>query len=215
MQFFSISVFKGFAERSRKSPVPRKWLLGLLWVGLMGLGLPTMAESAATAQGAATSSSRFDWSKVPPVTPMPRLGGFLLPPSGPGYYSLWDQLTSNYRSAPPIAPYTPFGLYPPSFFDVDFRYLEKPDNQQKDFFDPVKRIHLGDNWLLSLGGSFWIRHMDEGNSRLTTQDNDYDLVRTRLYGDLWYRDNARLFVEFLDAHSFHRSEEHTSELQSR
>ena len=96
---------------------------------------------------------------------MPRLGGFLVPPSGAGYYSLWDQLTGSYRSAPPLDPYAPFGLFPPSFFDVDFRYLEKPDNQHKDFFDPLKRIHLGDNALLSFGGSFRIRHLDEGNSQ--------------------------------------------------
>jgi len=175
----------------------------VLWAALMGVGLLPLAHPAALAQSAATPSGQFDWSKVPPVTPMPRLGVFLVSPSGPGYYSLWDLLTGSYRSAPPLDPYAPFGLFPPSFFDVDFRYLEKPDNPYQDIFDPLKRIHLGNNVLLSFGGSFRIRHLDESKSRLTAQDNAYDLVQTRLYGDLWYRDNLRLFVEFLDAHSFH------------
>lgn len=170
---------------------------------VMGLGATTYLQAAETAAPAEPAkSTKFDWSKVPPVSPMPRLGGFIVPPSGPGYYSLWDQVTGNKRKAPPISPYAPFGLFPPSSFDVDFRYLDKPDNAEKDFFDPIKRIHLGDDWLLSFGGNFWVRNVHEWESRLTTRDNVYNLVRTRLHGDLWYRDRVRIFAEFIDARTF-------------
>src|SRR5262249_33246990 len=88
------------------------------------------------------------------------------------------------------------------FYDNDFRYLDDPNNTQHDWVDPIKRIHLGDNWLLSLGGEERLRYMYEINSRLTGRFNHYLLERTRLYGDLWYRDWFRLYVEFLDAQSF-------------
>lgn len=41
-------------------------------------------------------TTRFDWSNVPPVEPFPRRGGFLIPPTGPGYYSLYDWLIGDY-----------------------------------------------------------------------------------------------------------------------
>jgi hypothetical protein len=150
----------------------------------------------------AEKSGKFDWTKVPAVSPMPRLGGFIVPPSGAGYYSLWDHVTGVERKAPPISPYAPFGLFPPSSFDVDFRYLDKADNTEKDFFDPLKRIHLGDDWLLSLGGNFWVRNVHEWESRLGERDNVFNLVRTRVHADLWYRDRLRIFGEFIDARSF-------------
>jgi hypothetical protein len=177
----------------------------LLLVALLGLVLSVGVEAAepgGEAQAETPKGNRFDWSKVPNLTPMPRLGGFIVGPSGPGYYSLWDHATGKERKAPPISPYAPFGLFPPSSFDVDFRYLEKADNVEKDLFDPLKRIHLGDNWLLSIGGNFWVRNMQEEDSRLTTVDNDYNLFRVRMHADLWFQDRLRFFGEFIDARSF-------------
>ena len=46
---------------------------------------------------------------------------------------------------------------------MDFRYLEKP-GYEPDIFDPMKRIHLGDDFLLTLGGSFWYRYMRESDA---------------------------------------------------
>jgi hypothetical protein len=85
---------------------------------------------------------------------------------------------------------------------MDWRYLEKPDNQEHDLFDPLKRIHIGDHWLFTTGGDFRIRYMNEVGSRLTGTNNTYYLYRTRVYGDLWYEDRFRVYAEFLDAHSF-------------
>ncbi len=158
--------------------------------------------AAADAPAEAEKGSRFDWSRVPNLTPMPRLGGFIVAPTGAGYYSLWDHVSGKERKAPPVSPFAPFGLFPPSSFDVDFRYLDKAENVEKDLFDPLKRIHLGDNWLMSIGGNFWVRNMQEQDSRLGTQDNDYNLFRVRMHADLWFQDRLRVFGEFIDARSF-------------
>ena len=171
----------------------------------MGLSLQVLANPTPPPKAAAATpgaeESAFDWSKVPPVTPMPRPGVSVTPPSGTGYYSLWDLVTDNERKAPPVAPYAPFGLLPTSSFDIDFRYLEK-SGYEKDLFDPVKRIKLGNDWLLSFGGNFWIRHVHETDSRLTSQSNTFNLIRTRLHADLWYRDQFRLFAEGIDSRSY-------------
>jgi hypothetical protein len=139
--------------------------------------------------------------KVPPVRPHPRPGFFSILPTGPGYYSLGDALTGNWREGPPKYPYPRFGLMQPSFFDADFRYLDDPTNTETDFFDPLKRVRLGDNWLFSTGGMTWARYMNESNSRLTEANNVYLLNRVRAYGDLWYRDAFRLYAEFIGAYS--------------
>lgn len=158
------------------------------------------AGHVSASEDTSLSNEAFDWSSVPPVTPLPRVGIFIKPPSGPGYYSLGDWFTGNEREKPPVDPYPPFALLPTSAFDVDFRYLEQPDHE-KDFFDSIKRIRLGNNWLLSFGGSFWYRYMHETDSRLNAAgiNNNHHLLRTRVHADLWYRDQIRLFAEFLDA----------------
>lgn len=143
------------------------------------------------------------WAKNPPVTPMPRPGWFIIPPKGPGYYTLRDVLEDNCRENPPKSPWGPtIGMSPGLFFDADFRYLDDPKNTQCDLFDPLKRIHSDDDcWLLSFGGEFRYRHMHELSSRLSGLDNEYGLMRNRLYGDLWYTDIFRIYAEYIDAQS--------------
>jgi hypothetical protein len=142
------------------------------------------------------------WATRSPVTPMPLLGAWIIPPTGPGYYSLWDLVRGEERSNPPRFPYGPYSLTPFSFFDADFRYLDDPANMQRDWlFDHTKRLHLGDDWLFSIGGEERIRYMNEvdGYVRFTGRDNVYELERSRVYGDLWYRDVFRVYVEYIDA----------------
>ncbi len=158
--------------------------------------------SVAPPEAACDPCTLFDWTKVPPVRPTPRLGMVVLYPSGPGYYSLLDQIQGDYKEKAPNLPWGTFAFTPGSAFDLDFRYLDKPDNKQHDFFDPLKRIHPGDDWLLSVGGQSWVRTMNEVDSRLTTVNNEYQLVRSRLYADLWYQDRFRLFAEYIYAESF-------------
>lgn len=146
--------------------------------------------------------SVFDWKKVPRVRPMPRPGFFSVPPTGPGYYSVRDQIEGNCLEAPPKYPYPRTSAILPSFFDLDnFSYLDDPKNTEHDLFDPLKRVHLGDNWLFTTGGEFRTRYMNETNSRLGLRANTYDLNRVRAYGDLWYRDDFRVFAEYIGAWS--------------
>src|SRR5690606_12990364 len=84
----------------------------------------------------------------------------------------------------------------------DYRFLEKKDFNDPFITDGLRRIRLGDNFLFSTGGQAWWRYMSEDNSRLSGRDNDYNLFRTRVYGDLWYQDSVRLFAEFITASRF-------------
>jgi hypothetical protein len=144
----------------------------------------------------------FDWKKVPRVRPFPRIGNFPVLAAGPGYYSALDQLRGECLKAPPKHPYPRFGIIQPSFFDVDnFSYLDDPKNTEHDFFDPLKRVRLGDNWLFTTGGDFRARYENKYNDRLGARDNSYYLTRTRVYTDLWYRDDLRMFVEYIGAWS--------------
>lgn len=142
------------------------------------------------------------WQKNPPVRIFPRIGNFSVPPSGEGFYSLHDCLTGHWREKPPNFPYPAFGLIQFSFFDADFRYLDNPKNTQHDCLDCLHRNHLGPCWLFSTGGDVRWRHMDEVNSQLTGKSNDYELLRTRVYADLWYGNSLRFYVEMLDAHIY-------------
>ena len=141
------------------------------------------------------------WYDHPVHHYIPRAGNFAIPPKGPGYYSASDWLHGNYREAPPKSAYPAFGLMQPSFFDADFRYIDKP-GYDADFLERLHRVHLGDNWLFGTGGSLWVRHMKEVSSRLSGRNNSYDLLRARVFGDLWYQDRFRIYAEFISAHSF-------------
>lgn len=136
-----------------------------------------------------------DWANVPPLEPTPRAGLFTISPTGPGYYTFHDWLCGDCDPKPPVNPYRLLN------YDNDFRYVDAEPDQSVDFFDAIKRIHLGDDWLLSIGGDERARYQDEHNGylRITGLDNDYTLFRSRVYGDLWYQDQARVFVQFYDA----------------
>lgn len=144
----------------------------------------------------------FDWKKVPRTAPFPRIGNFPVPPAGAGYYSLLDQLRGDELAVPPKYPYPRFGLIQPSFFDTDnFAYLDDPKNTERDHFDPLKRVRLGENVLFTTGGDVRTRYETTQNNRLTRTDNTYQLSRARVYADAWYRDDVRVYAEFLGAYS--------------
>lgn len=160
------------------------------------------ASAAAPAEPCAACEGAFDWKKVPRTRPFPRIGNFPVLPTGAGYYSALDQLRGECLKGPPKHPYPRFGLIQPSFFDVDnFSYLDNPKNTEHDFFDPLKRIRLGDNWLFTTGGDVRTRYENAYNDRLGQRDNNYNLARARVYGDLWYRDDFRVFAEYIGAWS--------------
>ena len=174
-----------------------------------GEAAPTTLEAAGSQDGKKDDSLKTEapksaWLDNPPTRIFPRPGFFTVPPKGPGYYSFLDVIQDNFREGPPKAPYGTFALMPPSMFDTDFKYLDNPKNTQYDLFDPLHRIHLGDDWLFSTGGQMWWRHMHEVNSRLSGKDNTYELFRVRPWVDLWYRNDVRVFVEFISAQTFNQ-----------
>lgn len=144
----------------------------------------------------------MDWSKVPPITPTPRAGWFTFNPSGPGYYTLLDQLRGVLRPDAPPAPLGRTGSYATPSYDHDFRYLEKPDNTYHMWSDFYKRVHVRDDFLFSAGGEYRYRYNDYTNSQLTGLTDTFNHSRLRVYGDVWYRDRFRLFVEMIDARVF-------------
>lgn len=155
-------------------------------------------EAAAPAEKKPPEPKPF-WATHPQYTPYPRTGNFPIPPSGPGYYSLRDVCEGNFRENPPKFPFPPVSLDFFPFFDANYNYIDDPKNTQLDWLDCLKRIHPNDCWLLSFGGEFRARYDNEVDSRLTGRNNVYELYRTRLYGDLWYRDNFRIYIEYIDA----------------
>jgi hypothetical protein len=144
----------------------------------------------------------FDWKKVPRVRATPRTGFFPVLPTGPGYYSIVDCVKGNYLEAPPKYPYPRTSAIFPGFFDVDnFSYLDDPNNTEHDFFDPLKRIRFGNNWMFTTGGEYRMRYENAYHDRELRTENNYTLNRVRVYGDLWYKDEFRIFAEYIGAWS--------------
>jgi hypothetical protein len=141
------------------------------------------------------------WSRVPVVQPTPRTGWFLIPPTGPGYYSFVDWVHDGCREKAPKYPYPRYGFLPTPMFDVDWRYLDDPKNTEKDCFDSLKRRKICDDFMVSVGGEFRYRHNNFTNFALGGKNNNFDLYRARVYTDIWYRDRIRIFAEFIDAQS--------------
>jgi hypothetical protein len=164
-------------------------------------GVP-VGEPLPVGDGAPCGGPADPWANFPPVEKFPQIGNAFIPPGGPGYYSLLDVLRGEYREAPPKYGYPRYGIIQFSYFNANWRYLDDPENTDTDFFDFLKRRHIGDNWLVTTGGGFRVRYNDERNSRLTGIDNNYYLTRTRVYGDLAFRDRFRIYGEFIGANSF-------------
>jgi len=141
------------------------------------------------------------WLSDLPYRPLPDLGNWPILPSGPGYYSLLDQVLGNWREYMPRSAYPPYALMRNSMFDADWRYLDDPDYISEDFFDRFHNVHLGDDWLFNTGGQADIRHMAQYNARLTGKTDDFDLMRIRPYADFWYQDIFRFYGEMIAATS--------------
>jgi len=95
----------------------------------------------------------------------------------------------------------------PKYFNLryldDFSYLDGPEGSyQKDFFDPIKNIRLGDDLRLSIGGEFRFRLEAETNKSFDAQPRSQDtfqLYRYLLHADFKYRNLARVFVQGIAA----------------
>lgn len=136
------------------------------------------------------------------MQPFPPLGNTIIPPRGSGYYTLWELLKGDRREKPPIFAYPRFGIIPFSFYNADWRYLDTADSNDRDLWDFLKRIRLGDDFMFTTGGEWRSRYANEVDSRLSGTDNTYYLTRTRVYADFWFRDVFRIYGEFINAQSF-------------
>jgi hypothetical protein len=149
----------------------------------------------------------LDWSKYPAtIRPMSRPGIFSIPPPpGPAYYSMWDAITGECRKAPPKSGYPPNAIMPWAFYDADWRFVEGVPCQDRTFVERMKRIHLGDCWLLSTGGEYWLRYHNEHNARLSEAEATFTFQHLRTYADLWYKDSLRIYGEFVWADLFNEN----------
>jgi len=88
-------------------------------------------------------------------------------------------------------------------YDEDFSYLDgEPGSYKSDFFDPIKNLHLGPDWRLSLGGEFRFQMESETNKAFgaTEPANDtFQLYRFFIHGDLRYRKLFRVFFQGIEA----------------
>jgi hypothetical protein len=163
------------------------------------------------------------WTRVPNVQPFPPTGNPIIPPNGAGYYTFLEMIRGDRRQAPPTYAYPRFGIMQFSFFNADWRYLDRnaesasgtgldaeasalqgpsggqQSAQENDIFDFLKRIRLGDDFMFTTGGEWRGRYVNETDSRLSGKDNTYYQGRTRIYGDFWFLDKFRIFAEFINA----------------
>ncbi|MHC4697759.1 MAG: alginate export family protein [Planctomycetota bacterium] len=88
-------------------------------------------------------------------------------------------------------------------YDEDFSYLDgEPGTYQEDFFDPIKNIHLGDDWRLTIGGEFRFRMEAETNKAFGATEpaqDTFTLHRYMLHADLKYRKLFRVFAQGIAA----------------
>jgi len=88
-------------------------------------------------------------------------------------------------------------------YDEDFSYLDgEPGSYKSDFFDPIKNLHLGPDWRLSLGGEFRFQMESETNKAFgaTEPANDtFQLYRFLIHTDLKYRKLFRVFFQGIEA----------------
>ena len=88
-------------------------------------------------------------------------------------------------------------------YDEDFSYLDgAPDSYRSDLWDPIKDIHLDDNWRLSIGGEMRVRFESETNKSFGAIDPTSDsfvVHRWLLHADFKYRENFRIFAQGIAA----------------
>ena len=168
-------------------------------------GIPTVVEDQAESKEEKKEDPRscgFNWtkSKYRYQSNFWTSGMASTPPTGKGHYSLLDWLHDETRDAAPKNGYPRVTSFPLGFIDANFNYVDDPKHQAT-FTERLHRIHVGEDWMFGTGGEYRNRFNYEANSRLTGRHNRFDLNRIRLFGELWYRDDLRLFAEFIDIQS--------------
>ena len=92
--------------------------------------------------------------------------------------------------------------YAPVFYNNNFKYLDNPLYQDCHLGEAFKQMSLGSCWKLDIGGQYRLRHHSERGIRnfgLTGVNDDFLLQRTRLFSNLAYDDEFRIYAEMIDA----------------
>jgi hypothetical protein len=113
-----------------------------------------------------------------------------------------EVVQSTTTEAPPVKP-----RGKPRFLDLrydeDFSYLDgPPDSYESSFLDPIKHMHLGPDWRLTLGGEFRARLEAETNKAFGATEPAQDTFavhRYLLHADLKYQDVFRVFAQGIAA----------------
>ncbi len=88
-------------------------------------------------------------------------------------------------------------------FDEDYSYLDGPaDSYDPDFFDPIKNIHLDEDWRLSIGGEIkgrWESFDNLGFGAPPVNDDSVFLHRYMLHTDVKYKKLLRVFFQGITA----------------
>ncbi|MEZ6096808.1 MAG: alginate export family protein [Pirellulaceae bacterium] len=96
------------------------------------------------------------------------------------------------------------GAHGPVFYNNDFSYLLDPSYTNWNLGDNLKRRCLPGGGWYDIGGEYRLRYHAERNHRglgLTGRDDDFLLHRTRIYSDLHFSPDVRVFAELIDAES--------------
>jgi len=94
--------------------------------------------------------------------------------------------------------------YKPVFYDNDFKYIDNPLYDDWFLGDRFKRMRVGDAATVDIGGQYRVRFHDEHNMRsfgLTGFDDTFLLTRTRLFANVEFGDELRVYAEGIDADS--------------
>ncbi|MFQ5414502.1 MAG: alginate export family protein [Phycisphaerae bacterium] len=120
-----------------------------------------------------------------------------------------DEPTSDTPPSPEPAAAAPRGpKYLNLRYDEDFSYLDGPaGSYAADLFDPIKNIHVDDDWRLSIGGEFRVRmesstNIGFGANRRT--NDTFETYRYLVHFDFRYRDTLRIFLQGIEAHDEQR-----------
>lgn len=121
------------------------------------------------------------------------------------------------------------GSHKPLFYDNNFDYLCDPCYTDWHLGDSLKRLGVGEQVIMDVGGQYRLRYHNEQNMRnggvanglgLTGRDDNFVLHRTRLYMNTEIGNRLRVYAEMLDAVSNYENftprgiEENRGELQN-
>ena len=117
-------------------------------------------------------------------------------------YQTYQPAAAPAPAAKPAGPGPDTKAYKGVYYANDFSYLTPDYDGPRFFGDNWKNLDVGNTGKLSIGGEFRYRYMSEqgmgqqaGATRFQDTQNDFGLVRLRLFADYKVNDRVRLYAE--------------------